>query len=161
MALTMAFGKPPFAAVMVSEIVTWRRAFAYPLDPAIPVPADRPAVLAALDHHDAASVHSPTPLREVRMNFIAPMAEPRIREIPLSRLTLGPKTSARHRPTPQADAALKDSIAALGLLENLVVRADEPDENGGERFTATITLPIPFPAAPAIWIPAFASSRSH
>ena len=53
MALTMAFGKPPFAAVMVSELVTWRRAFAYPLDPAIPVPADRPAVLAALDRHDA------------------------------------------------------------------------------------------------------------
>ena len=28
-------------------------------------------------------------------------------------------------------------------------------------ITATITLPIPFAAAPAIWIPAFASSRSH
>ena len=53
MALTMAFGKPPFAAVMVSEIVTRRRAFACPLDPAIPVPADRPAVLAALDRHGA------------------------------------------------------------------------------------------------------------
>ena len=34
------------------------------------------------------------------MNFIAPMAEPRIREIPLSRLTLGPKTSARSPPDP-------------------------------------------------------------
>ena len=54
MALTVAFGKPPFAAVMVSGIVAWRRAFANPLDRAIPVCADRLAVLAALKCHDLA-----------------------------------------------------------------------------------------------------------
>ena len=54
MALTVAFGKPPCAAVMVSGIVAWRRAFANPLDRAIPVRADRPAVLAALKCHDLA-----------------------------------------------------------------------------------------------------------
>ena len=54
MALTVAFGKLPFAAVMVSGIVAWRRAFANPLDRAIPVHADWPAVLAALKCHDLA-----------------------------------------------------------------------------------------------------------
>ena len=53
-ALTVAFGKPPCAAVMVSGIVAWRRAFANPLDRAIPVRADRPAVLATLKCHDLA-----------------------------------------------------------------------------------------------------------
>ena len=68
------------------------------------------------------------------MNFIAPRAEPIIREIPLSRLTLAPENVRKTPPDAQADAALKASIAALGLLENLVVRPDEPDEDGGERF---------------------------
>ena len=68
------------------------------------------------------------------MNFIAPRAEPLIREIPLSRLTLAPENVRKTPPNPQADAELKASIAALGLLENLVVRADEPDEQGAERY---------------------------
>ena len=67
------------------------------------------------------------------MNFIAPRAEPLIREIPLSRLTLAPENVRRTPPDPQADAELKASIAAIDLLENLVVRIDEPDENG-ERY---------------------------
>ena len=61
------------------------------------------------------------------MNFIAPRAEPLIREIPLSRLALAPENVRKTPPDPQADAELKASIAALGLLENLVVRTDEPD----------------------------------
>ena len=65
------------------------------------------------------------------MNFIAPRAQPLIREIPLSRLTLAPENVRKTPPDPQADAELKASIAALGLLENLVVRADEPDEDPG------------------------------
>ena len=69
--------------------------------------------------------HSPS--REIRMNFIAPRAEPLIREIPLSRLALAPENVRKTPPDPQADASLKASIAALGLLENLVVRPDEPD----------------------------------
>ena len=62
------------------------------------------------------------------MNFIAPRAEPLIREIPLSRLALAPENVRRTPSDPQADAELKASIAALGLLENLVVRTDD-DEN--------------------------------
>ena len=65
------------------------------------------------------------------MNYIAPRAEPLIREIPLSRLALAPENVRKTPPDPRADAELKASIAALGLLENLVVRADEPGEDPG------------------------------
>ena len=68
------------------------------------------------------------------MNFIAPGAEPLIREIPLSRLALAPENVRITPPDPRADAELKTSIAALGLLENLVVRADEPGEDGADRY---------------------------
>ena len=68
------------------------------------------------------------------MNFIAPRAEPLIREIPLSRLALAPENVRKTPPDAQADAELKASIAALDLLENLVVRPDEPDDNGNECF---------------------------
>ncbi len=83
------------------------------------------------------------------MNFIAPRAEPLIREIPLSRLSLAPENVRKTPPDPRADAELKASIAALGLLENLVVRADPgsgepapahepggqaPDSDGAGRF---------------------------
>ena len=68
------------------------------------------------------------------MNFIAPRAdtaEPLIREIPLSRLALAPENVRKTPPDAQADAELKASIAALGLLENLVVRAANPDNDDG------------------------------
>ena len=68
------------------------------------------------------------------MNHIAPRAEPLIRDIPLSRLALAPENVRKTPPDPQADASLKASIAALGLLENLVVRADETAEDGIQRF---------------------------
>ena len=69
------------------------------------------------------------------MNHIAPRAEPLIREIPLSRLALAPENVRKTTPDPQADAELKASVAALGLLENLVVRADEPGEqDSAERY---------------------------
>ncbi len=64
----------------------------------------------------------------------APGDGPRIREIPLSRLGLAPENVRRTPPDAEADAALRASIAAFGLLENLVVRPDEPDEAGAERF---------------------------
>ena len=67
------------------------------------------------------------------MNFIAPRAEPLIREIPLSRLTLAPENVRKTPPDAQADAELKASIAAIDLLENLVVRIEEPSEDG-ERY---------------------------
>ena len=48
----VAFGKPAFMAVMVSEIVAWWRAVADRLDAAIPVHAGQMAALAALKCHD-------------------------------------------------------------------------------------------------------------
>ena len=68
------------------------------------------------------------------MNHIAPRAETLIREIPLSRLALAPENVRKTPPDPQADTALKASIGALGLLENLVVRAAAPAEDGSEHF---------------------------
>ena len=68
------------------------------------------------------------------MNRIAPVAETRIREIPLSRLALAPENVRKTPPDARANAELKASIAALGLLENLVVRPAEPAEDGSEHF---------------------------
>ena len=48
----VAFGKPAFAPVMVSEIVAWWRAVADRLDAAIPVHARQMTTLAALRCHD-------------------------------------------------------------------------------------------------------------
>ena len=68
------------------------------------------------------------------MNFIAPKAESLIREVPLSRLALAPENVRKTPPDPQADAELKASIAALGLLKNLVVRTDSPDGDSAECY---------------------------
>ena len=68
------------------------------------------------------------------MNFIAPRVEPLIREIPLSRLSLAPENVRKTPPDPRADAELKASVAALGLLENLVVRSDPSDTEDAERY---------------------------
>ena len=62
------------------------------------------------------------------------MTEPVIRSIPLGRLKPSP---ANVRKTPAGKAAfdeLKASIAAHGLIENLVARSAEPAEDGGERY---------------------------
>ena len=75
------------------------------------------------------------------MNRIAPRAEPLIREVPLSRLALAPENKRRTPPDPQADAQLKASIAALGLLGNLVVRTDSPAEDPGSGEPAPATEP--------------------
>ena len=72
------------------------------------------------------------------MNYIAPRAEPLIREIPLSRLALAPENVRKTPPDPRADAEVKGSIVALGLLENLVVRADEPGEDGTDRYAVVV-----------------------
>ena len=68
------------------------------------------------------------------MNQIAPTPEPAIRDIPLCRLALAPENVRRTPPDAAADAQLRASIAAHGLLENLVARADEPDTDGVERY---------------------------
>ena len=62
------------------------------------------------------------------MNRIAPRPEPPIREIPLSRLALAPENVRKTPADPLAEAEIKASIAAHGLLENLVAR---PDGNPG------------------------------
>ena len=78
-----------------------------------------------------ASVH---PSTEIRMNHIAPPPEPLIREVPLSCLALAPENVRKTPANEFAEAELKASIAAHGLLENLVARTDEPAEDGAERF---------------------------
>ena len=57
------------------------------------------------------------------MNYIAPRAEPLIREIPLSRLALAFENVRRTPPDPQADAELK---AIQALVGDAVIDADQP-----------------------------------
>ena len=64
------------------------------------------------------------------MNHIAPPHEPLIRELPLSRLALAPENVRKTPADPVAEAEMKASIAAHGLLENLVVRMDGPADAG-------------------------------
>ena len=65
------------------------------------------------------------------MNHIAPKPEPLIREIPLSRPALAPE-NVRNPPADLrvVEAEMKVSIAAHGLLENLVARMDGPADAG-------------------------------
>ncbi len=68
------------------------------------------------------------------MNPVASPPDPAIREIPLSRLALAPENVRKTPPDDAAQAQLRASIAAHGLLENLVVRPDGAREDGAERF---------------------------
>ena len=68
------------------------------------------------------------------MNHIASPPEPLIREIPLSCLALAPENVRKTSPDEAADAQLIASIKSHGLLENLVARADDPAEDGAERY---------------------------
>ena len=47
------------------------------------------------------------------MNYIAPRAEPLIREIPLSRLSLAPENVRMKLPDPEADAAITVGMARM------------------------------------------------
>ena len=78
--------------------------------------------------------------------------EPTIRSIPLSRLELAPENVRKTPADPAAFAELKASIAAHGLLENLIVRvrgsqAVTPDQVRGRLRAST-----------APWSPADAAS---
>ena len=64
------------------------------------------------------------------MNHIAPLHEPLIREVPLSRLALAPENVRKTPADPIAEAEMKASIVTHGLLENLVVRMDGPADAG-------------------------------
>ena len=77
------------------------------------------------------------------------MSEPVIQSIPLSKLELSPANVRKTSAGKTAFAELKASIAAHGLLENLVARAIEPGPGGvgryaviagGRRLTALIDL---------------------
>ena len=57
--------------------------------------------------------------------------EPTIRSIPLSRLELAPENVRKTPADPAAFAELKASIAAHGLLENLIVRAEDTGGDPG------------------------------
>ena len=62
------------------------------------------------------------------------MNDPVIRPIPLDRLERSPANVRRTEAGKTAFAELKASIAAHGLLENLVARSIGPGEDGGEHF---------------------------
>ena len=73
------------------------------------------------------------------------MTEPVIQSIPLSQLELSPANVRRTSASKTAFAELKASIAAHGLLENLIVRAIDGSDRyaviaGGRRLTALIDL---------------------
>ena len=62
------------------------------------------------------------------------MSDPVIRSIPLDRLELSPANVRRTAAGKTAFAELKASIAAHGLLENLVVRPLGPGQEGADRY---------------------------
>lgn len=68
------------------------------------------------------------------MNHIAPMHEPAVRDILLCRLALAPENVRKIPSDEAAQAQLQASIAEHDLLENLVVRPDEPGADRIERF---------------------------
>ena len=62
------------------------------------------------------------------------MTDPAIRSIPLDRLELSPANVRKTVAAKTAFAELKASIASHGLLENLVVRACNPNADGSKRY---------------------------
>ena len=79
------------------------------------------------------------------MNDTAPVHEPVIRPIALDRLSVAAENVRKTPPDAAAEAELKASIAAYGLLGNLVVRSDGPGNGyavvaGGRRLAALKAL---------------------
>ncbi len=79
------------------------------------------------------------------MNHTSSIHEPAIREVPLDRLSIAPENVRKTPPDAAAEAEIKASIAAHGLLENLVVRSEGPDGGyavvaGGRRLAALKAL---------------------
>ena len=79
------------------------------------------------------------------MNHTAPVHDSAIRPIALDRLAIAPENVRKTPPDAAADAELKASIAAHGLLGNLVVRSNGPGGNyavvaGGRRLAALNAL---------------------
>ena len=79
------------------------------------------------------------------MNHTAPIHEPSIRPVALDRLVIAPENVRKTPPDAAAEAELKASITAHGLIENLVVRSEGPDGGyavvaGGRRLAALKAL---------------------
>ena len=79
------------------------------------------------------------------MNHTVPIHEPQIRPIALDRLSVAPENVRKTPADASAETELKASIAAHGLLKNLVVRSDGPGGNyavvaGGRRLAALKAL---------------------
>ena len=79
------------------------------------------------------------------MNDTAPVHEPAIRSIALDRLSVAAENVRKTPPDAAAEAELKASIAAHGLLGNLVVRSEGPGGGyavvaGGRRLAALKAL---------------------
>ena len=80
------------------------------------------------------------------MNAVSETTAPAVCQIPLDRLSLAPENVRTTAPDAQASAEIKASIAAHGLLENLVVREDGNDGAsyaviaGGRRLQALQAL---------------------
>ena len=79
------------------------------------------------------------------MNHTAPIHDSEIRPIALDRLSIAPENVRKTPPDASAEAELKASIAAHGLLKNLVVRSESAGGNyavvaGGRRLAALKTL---------------------
>ncbi|MDE0227678.1 MAG: ParB/RepB/Spo0J family partition protein [Spirochaetaceae bacterium] len=68
------------------------------------------------------------------MNPTASPPDDLIQVIPLSQLVLAPENVRKTPPRDTAQAELKASIQAHGLLENLVARADGTDDDGQARY---------------------------
>ena len=68
------------------------------------------------------------------MNPTASPPDDLIRVIPLSQLVLAPENVRKTPPHDNAQAQLKASIQAHGLLENLVARDDGTDDDGQARY---------------------------
>ena len=70
------------------------------------------------------------------------MSEPVIQSIPLSQMELSPANVRRTSASKTAFAELKASIAAHGLLENLVARTIEPGPDGNVRYAVIAYLQL-------------------
>ncbi len=100
------------------------------------------------------------------MNRIASPPDPAIREIPLSNLALAPENVRKTPPDAAAEAQLKASIEAHGLLENLVVRPEHGDDPerfavvaGGRRLAALKALAESGAIEPGLPVPCRVASN--
>ena len=79
--------------------------------------------------------------------------EPTVRNIPLNRLELAPENVRKTPEDPASFAELKASIAALDLLENLIVRQRTPVVTPARVRGRLMSSAAPWSPADAVWPP--------